>query len=91
MCFFVSFDILIQFLRRAPFGMEGTGRRLSGILSRIYSRRIYSKIFPFLPFAILFYSKKKKLFFTQLIIFSTLLISVFGILVSGTDSLIISF
>ena len=92
--FFVSFDILIQFLfGKNLFGMEGTGRRLSGIFGAEYiAGGFIQKFFPFLPFAILFYSQKKNPFFTQLIIFSTLLISVFGILVSGNRiPLIISF
>lgn len=83
--FFVSSDILIQFLfGKNLFGMEGSGRRLSGIFGAEYiAGGFIQKFFPFLPFAILFYSKIKNLFFTQLIIFSTLLISIFGILVSG--------
>ena len=83
--FFVSFDILVQFLfGQNLFGMEGTGRRLSGIFGAEYiAGGFIQKFFIFLPFAVLFYSKIQSPFFTQLIIFSTLLISLFGILVSG--------
>ena len=83
--FFVSFDLIVQYIfGKNLLGMEGVGRRLSGVFGDEYIAGSYiQKFFIFMPYAILIYSAIKNKFFLQLILLFIFAITLFGILVSG--------
>lgn len=83
--FFVSFDIIIQFFfGRDLFGLEGSGRRLTGPFGDEYIAGSYiQRFFIFLPFALLIFAKNKETHIFKLLVFSIMGISMFGILFAG--------
>ena len=82
---FISFDLIVQYMfGKNLLGMEGEGRRLSGLFGDEYIAGGYiQKFFIFLPYAILLFSGIKSRFYLQFVLLLILAITLFGILVSG--------
>ena len=83
--FFVSIDILIQFLFGTDlFGYESEGRRLGGPFGEEkVAGAFIQRFFIFLPYSLLLFVKFKNKFYFNLSLFLILIITLLGSLLSG--------